>query len=353
MTLRCACEDFDKDWIEANDLRMVRELRAAIAAQDPDNPRDSELATILRMIPPLAQLRHPLILAFDDKFSSADDTGALRESISSVTDRPWWKQKFSARWRGAATVLTAGELETAWLCAAGYHREGSPEDFYTWFARECAGGSEGFMPSGEDRVLERVDRKISDLDAWTIQLHLSSIILLCNALDNGAAGPMTVTKPGVDAESLMDLSVVAEVVEEAGEKLTEVTVFISPLSRESNATNSLATRTILAAIDPLAEHWRTAPLAGMKMSHALLLSGDAEVRAREIRDRGELSAEDFPGRVRLGSVSHYARATQLTDATVEGEPVQAICGYWFVPMHDHEGLEVCPTCAAAHQALPE
>jgi hypothetical protein len=55
--------------------------------------------------------------------------------------------------------------------------------------------------------------------------------------------------------------------------------------------------------------------------------------------------------LRLGTVAHYSPREQLTDATVDGVAVPALCGYWFVTMRDHEGLDVCPNCAAAHASL--
>ena len=63
--------------------------------------------------------------------------------------------------------------------------------------------------------------------------------------------------------------------------------------------------------------------------------------------------DSTPGEVRLGTIAHYASRTGLTQATIEGEPVQAICGHWFVPRHDHAELQVCITCADARECLPE
>lgn len=351
VTLRCACQDFDQDWHEPSDLTNIRALREVVGRALNRLANDSDVASALRRVPPVNRLRHPLILAFDDQFAGDDDEGTLRESISAVSDRKWWKQTYSSRWRGAATIVRADFDETVWLGAAGYHREGSPEDFYDWFANECADGSSNFLPSAEDDKLEGVGQKIRARDAWMAQLHLTAQVLLANAVDAGSAGPVEVRDPS-GAQVVLRLTVMFEEVEDSGDTAREAFVEIVPTSWENTRHSSVATRTILSAIEPDAERWRTAPLEGPAVSHSSLLSDDAILRAQRARERGSFDIEETPGVVRLGTMAHYAQISQLTDATVMGEPVRAICGYWFVPMHDHDEREVCPSCSDAHKQLP-
>lgn len=159
------------------DQAQVVSLRATVNRVIAGTAKDSAVASLLREIPRLNKLRHPLIESFEVQFAGEDDLGALRESISAVSDRAWWKQK-SSRWRGAATIVLpeAAGLETAWLGAAGYRRAGSSEDFYEWFASECGDGSDKFLPHAEDREFERIDGKIAMRDSWKAQLHLSSLV---------------------------------------------------------------------------------------------------------------------------------------------------------------------------------
>lgn len=352
MTLRCVCEDLSQDWVEPNDQRTISRLRGYIAANPESDLKDSSVAGYLRMIPPLARLRHPLIQAFDEQFAGADDGGLLRETISAVSDRQWFKQAFSARWRGAAVLQESNGRQTAWLGAAGYHRAGSREDFYEWFAEECSINSDSFIPAREDEVVERVDRKIAQLDAWKLQLHITALALLASALSTGAAGPVRIGKPEEPEVHVLDLSIAVDSIEVSGEVIREVTVVLAPSEWKFSSLGGTATRTILAAVEPRAEAWTSAPLQGAVMSHAALLSDESMREAQSVATTGELVSR-VPGDIRLGVHAHYARVDRLTSSTIEGEAVQAICGYWFVPMHDHEGREVCAICATAHEELPE
>jgi hypothetical protein len=342
-----------QDWQEPRDLSVVLELRAYLSSTAVADLKDEEVNRFLRRIPPLARLRHPLIQAFDDQFSSADDRSALRKTISSVSDRQWIKQTFSSRWRGAAAIVAEGDKETAWLGAAGYHRERSPEDFYAWFASQCGSSSDAFMPNVEDRHIERVDRKVAQLDSWKLQLRLSTLVLLANALETGAAGPTRVLKPDQSGKLLLELSIAIDVIEEGDESLKEATIVLSPVAWRNEATHRVATRIVMAAVEAQAEKWHTAPLGGMTMSHSVILSEEVERNAKAARDSGLQTHADLADEIRLGTVAHYARATRLTGASVDGDPVQAICGYWFVPMHDHEELEICDICASVHEKMPE
>lgn len=353
--MRCIVDDLHQDWKVANDQIRVVALRSLVNEVIAGTAKDSAVATVLREIPRLNRLRHPLIESFDGQFASEDDSATLRESISSVQDRAWWKQKFSSRWRGAATVLrpsTSGELETAWLGAAGYHRAGSSEDFYQWFERECASGSDKFLPQAEDLELVRIDRKISMLDAWKMQVHLSTLVLLANALESGAAGPLIIRRPAEELDELLEVAISADRISDDEGEVVEVIVEIQMRTHEYSNLNDLATRVVTAAIDTDSLAWIAAPIGELAMSYRALADAEMIARADEARASGVIRPDEVPGKVRLGAIAHYAPRTGLTDATIEGEPVQAICGQWFVPMHDHEQLAVCLKCAEARESLP-
>lgn len=302
-------------------------------------------------MPPLARLRHPLIQAFDDQFAGRDDGDLLRESISAVSDRQWLKQKFSSRWRGAAVLdVTKDGSETVWLGAAGYRREGSKDDFYAWFSAECADSSDVFMPAGEDRVLERVDKKISLLDAWKLQTHLAALALLAAAAESGSAGPLQVLKPDDTEVALLQLHIEIETIRVDTDTLTEATLVVTPAGWEHAQLVNVAIRTVLAAVEPRAEAWRAAPLQSSSTSYAAILTEESIAEARLVAETGDHGTR-IPAGIRLGAHAHYARAERLAFATIEGEAVQAMCGYWFVPMHDHDGLDVCEQCTAARDRL--
>lgn len=246
-----------------------------------------------------------------------------------------------------------GGFETAWLGAAGYRKEGSSEDFYAWFANECRGGSSKFLPRSEDYELERIDNKIAMLDSWKAQLHLSTLVLLANAVDTGAAKPLTVLRPEKKLDELLDISMFVVRIAEGGKEITEVIVEVRPRRYEYANLNDLSAKVIMAAIQPELCEWTIAPLDGLAVSYRVLVPQDTLVRAAEARRSGRVGEGEAPGEVRLGTTAHYAVRSGLTEATIEGEPVQALCGYWFVPRHDHAKLEVCGTCAGEHNGLLE
>jgi hypothetical protein len=55
--------------------------------------------------------------------------------------------------------------------------------------------------------------------------------------------------------------------------------------------------------------------------------------------------------MRVGTYAHFAPTAGLTEATLAGAPVQALCGHWFVPMHDHVTRPTCQRCAALRDTL--
>lgn len=50
-----------------------------------------------------------------------------------------------------------------------------------------------------------------------------------------------------------------------------------------------------------------------------------------------------------GHVAHIADKGDIVRGSVEGTPIQALCGRWWVPSRSPEGLPVCEPCVAAYQ----
>lgn len=351
VTLRCASEDLANDWTSPADLANVRELRELAQRAVGGDVPDSVVRAQLKMLPPLSQLRHPLILAFDDQYSGDDDAGMLRETISAVSDRPWFKQTHSSRWRGAAVVLTADEEETAWLGAAGYHREGSPEDFYEEFGGRCRSGSDAFLPADEDITLRRVEQKVARLDAWKLQLHLTALVLLDGAVIN-PENTFNTTVLAPDSTELLTLSMTVVHTDVEGTTARELIVELVPAGWEHPTLCTMASTIVTSAIDPQPEAWTASPLNGNAASHWTVLTEDSMSAARAAADSGELSADVRPGEVRLGTVAHYSHRDHIAYASVHGEAIQAMCGHWFVPTADHETKPTCATCQEEYANTP-
>lgn len=349
VALRCASEDLSSGWDVPSDLMKVKQLRELAQLRVDGEADDADLARHLRQMPPLAALRHPLITSFDEQFAGADDAGMLRESISSVRDRQWLKQRAS-RWRGAATMITDNEgAEVAWLGAAGYRRDGSPDDFYAGFTADCGDGSDRFLPDPADIALWSVDSKIARRDAWQLQVHLTAAALLCSALEEEASKSVVLQTPaGIDFLTMSMLVLVTDV---KGVATVELIVELTPIGREHANLVASATRVVRSSIQSPDESWVCAPLVGEAMSYWTVLSDESVASARATVDVGQIDAGARPGDVRLGTFAHYARRDGLTVATVIGEAVHALCGHWFVPSRDPDTRPVCGTCGDRYARL--
>ncbi|GAA1216959.1 hypothetical protein GCM10009655_15430 [Rhodoglobus aureus] len=200
-----------------------------------------------------------------------------------------------------------------------------------------------------------VDLRIARLDAWKAQLHLSVLVLLANCLDEEAAGPLIVLSPkpntATETEPLAEVSLTTTTVEEEGEVVRELIVEIVPLKHTKLTERAIATT--LAAIEPDTHSWTTAPLNASAMSHSVLTTEEMYQRAFNARESGSSDPHELPGVLRVGTIAHYTAATSVTQATIEGAAVEAMCGHWFVPMHDHDQLDICGGCSDARNRLPE
>lgn len=338
-------------WTSPADFSNVQQLRQLAQKAVAGDVTDSVLSRQLRLLPPLARLGHPLILAFDAQFAGNDDKGTLRETISSVSDRQWYKQTYSSRWRGAAVVLEEDGVETAWLGAAGYHRAGSPEDFYAEFARNCHSGSAEFLPAAEDHKVRAVEDKMARRDAWKLQVHLTALALLNTALDD-PENTYDVKVLSPSSTELLTLSMMVVHTDVDGTTAHELVVEVTPADWESPRLCEQASIIIRSAIEPQYEAWTTAPLQGNAESHWTVLTEEAMATARDAAESGVLGADARPGEVRLGTIAHYARRDNITYATVHGEAIQAMCGHWFVPTADHAHKPKCATCQEQYEKIP-
>lgn len=351
VTLRCASEDLPSEWTTPSDLANVQRLRQLAQQAAVGDAPDSTVRKQLRLLPALSQLGHPLILAFDDQFAGEDDKGTLRETISAVSDRQWFKQTYSARWRGAAVIVDQAGVETAWLGAAGYHRQGSREDFYEEFARRCNSGSDGFLPAAEDLKVCTVEVKVAQYDAWKLQLHLTALVLLSAALND----PENTYKAAVlspDSTDLLSLSMVVVHTDVDGTTAHELVVDLVPAGWEHPVLCQQASVIVKTAIDPQFETWTSAPLQDNAESHWTVLTEEAMAAARAAAAAGTLTADARPGEVRLGTIAHYTHRDHITYASVHGEAVRAMCGHWFVPTADHENKPKCAACQEEYANTP-
>lgn len=134
----------------SGEARPVRPTRASL--------NDLDL-TVPPFDRPLHGVDHPLVKEAQRLPETHAAAGAKR--ITSITDRIWFKVKTS-RWRGAATRLPEADRADAtpevrqapwWLGAAGYRRDGDPDDFYSALTaswKRAGEDSDQWMPTDWD-----------------------------------------------------------------------------------------------------------------------------------------------------------------------------------------------------------
>ncbi len=355
VTLRCLVDDLTAGWSNADHYRCVKQLRTVIGKRLANEAQDAEVAKYLKAIPRVNALEHPLVQQFNESFEAEEDR-ISRESISGLTGPHWWKQK-TMQWRGAATDHAMVGNNEVWLCAAGIRRKGDSDDFYKAFMRDVKrAGSGPWLPAAEDRLLVKIDEKVSALDAWKMQIHCCTLALLLEA-ERHPGETVTVRFPapsrGVDTPAVGEISLSVDSVDVDGTRLTEAFLAAKILDRSKVTAVDVAVQIARAALKSNAEEWHSTTYKENSFAFSAFIDPSAREHARELEQSGTLSSDSTPGSLRLGVRAHYAREDGLVDAQVEGSSVRALCGYWFVPTADHVGLETCNECTKQYGQLPK
>lgn len=326
-------------------MRAVSELRAAAEGVVSGEATDRQLGEVLETLPPLAKLSHPIIRHFDDAFAGGP---VARESITGLKNPHWWKQK-TGRWRGAATDHAVVGADEAWLCAAGIRAAGEKtRDFYKVFMAAVGRGA-SYLPTEADRAVARVATKLDVLSAWRLQVYTSVLVKVHAAHRHEDDGvpveiPVPSTKP--NSPVLATIVVDVDIVEEGNERLVECSLTLQPVdhARQGLLLELALQARVALAVD--ADSWRLSPLPdGARLYSADITEVTLDLAARTAAGEPVMPApaQNF----RMGTIAHYSKRDGLTEASVEGRPVPALCGHWMVPIRDFVGLPVCPTCAAA------
>lgn len=318
--MRCLREDLILDWESVEDQRSVM----------------GQVESYERA---LHQLRHPIVRKAAEDFP-LPAVERKRESISGMANPMWWKVKIGSRWRGAVYVDEGGQ---AWLCAAGYRREGEGSDFYRRFMADVpARGADYFLPTEQDRVLLNLElkRELADdsvdarLHQWEMQLAVWVQSSAMTSLESGQ----------VDTFSLDDaygdpLARVSVVVEATQGGMCDVLMEVEPTNFAASSELDWAEHVMLCALDPTEQHWESTYLGKGRAYSAAAISINWLAEDSESDAGGRAVGQASPG-----TVAHYTHRERLVDCMVDGEAVRALCGKWFVPRQDPDTREVCPTC---------
>lgn len=347
-TLRCLCNDLSEDWGDASQHRKYRILWDALRAGE----KDSGIGTLLDSLPTVGLADHPLVRSFSASFASGS-VEVRRESISGLTAPHWWKQKVS-HWRGAATdAAMVGSGET-WLCAGGLRAAGDDRDFYHSFTSQiAAGGPSQFLPDQHDRRLQSIEAKIARREAWSKQIQLSALVCLERAYSGQGPVPLHVPAPSPNDVATPLLHLEFDVAQEAvdGEEIIELQLHVS--SQDVSKPNLVeeAVNSIREVVEPVVEKWRLLPGPGRDLFWSTIVPSDAIRTAASAVERGELPESITASGFRFAVRAHHAEKHALVDATVDGDAVRGLCGTWFVPTANPDGIDVCPVCADAYGGM--
>lgn len=313
-TERCLIEDLQDDWDDSTDMRTSRHGLSKL-----------DKAPYL--------LDHKIIRKAADEFLdlSADKQ---RESISGLTDPPFWKVKID-RWRGAVYVDSDGQ---PWLVAAGRRYEGEGRDFYKRFMADVAKSKGSILPSTADRNHLKCQLAEERLVARERSTHALALDLTRQARDaaDGMAIGRLMSSDG--ARVMAEVTVVYAAADD--ESPHELLVELDVRDWADFALLEWDEQVLLGAICSREGRWGST-FTSTRL-HSIGVPTDDELDAI---CAGALSARE-PGAFAPGEVAHVVHRKRLTENTIVGEPVRGICGRWFVPRQDYEGLPECPTCQA-------
>lgn len=327
VTLRCVHADLTADW------GSEEHRRHALVGQSPADLRWHDLDH--------SAIKNAVAVYNGD--ASAD---TQRESISGLTDPPWWKVK-SSRWRGA--VWIDPETNQPWLCAAGIRIDGSGDDFYASFMADVGGkGAAYFLPTEEDRSLLRTETAALKESEWATSISRSVLDAVAEAATNGTA---TRDLPGlVSSAPAASITIEVETTrdqwdpEGASEEPAGVAIQLQIRDYSQPAVHRRIQVLACWTISPVEHDWDAAPDAvGIR-----LLATISEARLRQLSVASSIpdgeSSDLQRGEMQPTTKAHYAPQRILAEAIVERLSVRALCGIWFVPRQDHTGLPICEGC---------
>jgi Protein of unknown function (DUF3039) len=333
-TIRCLAKDLEHDWSSVEDKRSVEKGNL---------PRKH-----------LHLLAHPIIQHVRDLFSGELSADISRESISGLpaSHPPFWKGK-TGRWRGAVYEDADGQ---GWLCAAGLRREGEGSDFYAEFMSGVAADLDKYLPTEEDR--QRLALELAELAVGNWEKNVVGAVLdaLTDAAESGSADRDI---PSLDPlqNRVATLTVDVETTgapwdpETAPSEPAEVAVQLSIKQWQDPALVKRLQVLVVATILPDPQAWDAAPEAiGQRLLVTL-----SRVKLRQLTESARMPAVAHPasdlGTLESATRAHYAPRAQIVDAIVSGEPVQAMCGVYFVPNRDPSNLPVCDRCEGISQVV--
>ena len=301
-------------------------------------------ARSLDALSPLSSVDHPIVRKAAESFGADPGDDHHEGPVRSSTTVRLLEIRMS-QWRGGIWIDDA--TGQPWLVTAGLAKGGhrDRDDFYKNVERaEATGATAGWLPTDLDRQQLRRERAASLMIDWELRLQELSGRALGSAIDGGAAhfsiphpkphenaiGAATLTlEPGPDSGSPEELLVEIDLIDQ----------------HKGSNIGWQATLRILTTLDPRQVAWDR---GGGIFSPA---PGGVEFGTRVDQVLDMVARRDLADSI-PNDRAHFTHRRSLTEATVIGRGVRALCGSYFVPTQDHEALLRCDVCDERFAALP-
>jgi len=151
-----------------------------------------------------------------------------------------------------------------------------------------------------------------------------------------------------DGQKFAELSAsfdVVEIDENRSERLADLYLEVCCTDWSMSELLEWAESVILTTVEPREQRWVSSQV-GKGRGYSLTLDG-SDIESFFV----QLESPGVPGKSIPGKEAHYTHRARLTDSTVNGEAVKALCGVWFVPRQDHHSLSVCGECEVVKRLL--
>lgn len=321
-TLRCLREDLTSDWGDASQYRAVVE----------DVPLNCALHDI----------DHPVVRHGAAVWPAGQSSLKDRESISGLSDPPYWKLK-TGRWRGAVYLDPADGQP--WIVAAGLRQAGSDADFYKRFMGAVASGLD-MRPTDEDLRRLKMERAEARFATWELTVRDEAAAALAPAAANGSGTFEIRNVLGGAVLATVELVVEHVPSEDPDDAIVELLVSIEKKDRTAPAQFEHAEIVVLAALSPDEQLWDPCHTATANMYSMMMSQPDFNSMLITAGTRA-------PGETHPGHEAHWTHRDRLTEKSIVGEATRALCGVWFVPRQDPAELPPCERCTAVQRVLKQ
>ena len=320
-------EDLTSDWDEVAQFRAVGDRR-------------------FNELRPLTNLAHPILRkaaeAFGECEAEDNPVGLIRSSNSirllEVKVDQWRAGIWQDPESGFNWVVVAG-------LAKGDHQD--RDDFYKRVERADSNNSSfEWMPSAEDIRLFKVETAAERLLHWELVIQKLVLEALKELTPQGQTS-FKIPHPRDEAKEFATVEMIVKAENDGGYDYDSVVITIDgdPALVASNLMWE-ATLRVLISISPPAEGWdRVGDTFSTFVEPNQLLQRLDELEGFVAREELDVSKPT--------DRSHYSHRYSLTESTVNGEAVRALCGIFFVPTQDHKKLEKCSKCCENYDAIKE